>query len=138
MMAARRTFMRMVRRMSIERPGYVWIGPHKFTIHYDQQYSLDLTRTGGVDRFGETSMANMTIVVSNARAFTGMQETILHEILHALIWQAGIDVPENPDASGHEREEKLVGQLSGVLLDCIKRNPQVFDWLDLKDQADGR
>ncbi len=119
--------------MFIERPAYVDIGPHRFTIHYDQQYFLDLARSGGRDRFGETSMANMTMIISPARAFTGMQETLLHEILHALIWQAGITIPENPDASGDEREETLVGQMSGILLDCIKRNPHVFDWLDLKE-----
>lgn len=119
--------------MPIERPDHVLIGPHKFTIHYDQQYFLDLARSSGSDRFGESSMANMTIVVSDARAFTGLQETLLHEILHCLIWQAGITIPEDDDASGDEREETLVGQMSGILLDCIKRNPHVFDWLDLKE-----
>lgn len=115
------------------RPDHVWIGPHKFSIQYGQQYFLDLVRAGASDRFGESNMASMTILVSDARAFTGMQETLIHEILHCLIWQAGIDVPENPEANGHEREEKLVGQLSGILLDCLKRNPHVFAWLRMED-----
>lgn len=119
--------------MPIERPDHVWIGPHSFSIHYDQQYFLNLVRSGASDRFGESNMADMSIIVSDARAFTGMQETLLHEILHCLIWQAGISIPEDDDANEHEREEKLVGQMSGILLDCIKRNPQVFDWLDLKE-----
>lgn len=126
-------FMRTVRPMPIERPDHVWIGPHKFRIYYDQQYFLNLVRSGASDRFGESNMGDMTIIVSDARAFTGMQETVLHEILHCLIWQAGIDIPEDPAEDEHKREEKLVGQMSGILLDCIKRNPQVFDWLDLKE-----
>lgn len=58
-----------------------------------------------------------------------MQETLLHEVLHALIWEAGITVPEDKEASEDDREEKLVGQMSGVLLDCLKRNPHIVAWL---------
>src|SRR5687767_1510677 len=95
-------FTRMARPMPTKRPDHVWIGPHKFTIYYDQQYFLDLVRAGASDRFGESNMASMQILVSDARAFTGMQETLLHEILHCLVWQAGITIPENPEADCHE------------------------------------
>lgn len=119
--------------MSIERPDHVWIGPHKFTIVWSQQDLLRVARSGAGDRLGQSEMDVMQITVSPERAFTGQQETLLHEILHCLIWEAGIAIPENPEADGDEREEKLVGQMSGILLDCIKRNPHVFDWLDLKE-----
>jgi hypothetical protein len=120
--------------MSTE-PDHVWIGSHRFSIEYGQDYFLSLVRAGGSDRFGESNMASMTIRVSDARSFTGMQETLLHEILHCLIWQAGIDIPEDPEKNCHEREEKLVGQMSGILLDCLKRNPFVFEWL-MRDEFD--
>lgn len=120
--------------MPIDRPDHVLIGPHRFSIRWDQNELLRMARAGAGDCFGQSEMAGMTIVISPDRSFTGMQETLLHEILHCLIWEAGISIPENPEADENDREEKLVGQFSGILLDCIKRNPQVFDWLDLKEE----
>ena len=121
--------------MTIERPDHVWIGPHRVSIVYDQHHILMLARAGAGDRFGESDMTNMVITVSPDRAFSGMQETLLHEILHFLLWEGGISIPEDPEANEHDREEKFVGQMSGILLDCIKRNPHVFDWLDLAEET---
>lgn len=85
------------------------------------------------DRLAQTETPILVITVDDQRPLSQLQESLLHEILHCLIWQANISVPERKKDSHHEREETLVGQLSGILLDCIQRNPHVFDWLDLKE-----
>lgn len=90
-----------------------------------------LSRSAGEDRFAQTEIGEQLITVADDRPLSGMQESLVHEILHALIWEACIAVPERPEDSHDEREEKLVGQLSGVLLDCVKRNPHVFAWVAL-------
>lgn len=115
--------------MSAVRPDYVLIGPHEFQITWSQSEMLRHSRSSGQDRFGQTEIPIQLITVGDDRPLSGMQETLLHEILHALVWEASISVPENPEASEEDREEKLVGQLSGVLLDCLQRNPQVVCWL---------
>lgn len=86
-------------------------------------------RNSGQDRMGQTEIPIQLITIAEDRPRSGVQETLLHEILHALIWEAGISVPENPEETAENREEKLVGQLSGVLLDCLQRNPLVVNWL---------
>lgn len=116
-----------------ERPTFVLIGPHRFAISYDQHYFLNMARSGAGDMFGESSMADMIIRVSDARALSGMKETLLHEVIHCLIWEAGISIPENPEEDAHKREEKLVGQLSGIFLDVLRRNLQLVEWLVEED-----
>ena len=115
--------------MAAARPDYVLIGPHEFEIVWSQSEMLRHARNSRQDRLGQTEIPIQLITIEDGRPRSGMQETLLHEILHALIWEAGITVPENPEASEQDREEKLVGQLSGVLLDCLQRNPLVVSWL---------
>lgn len=113
------------------RPSYVLIGPHSFEIRWSHREMVRHSRNGGEDRFAQTEIGEQIITIGDDRPLSGMQESLVHEILHALIWEACIAVPENPEADGNEREEKLVGQLSGVVLDCLKRNPHVFAWVAL-------
>lgn len=115
--------------MTAPRPDYVLIGPHEFEIVWSQSELLRHARNSGQDRLGQTEIPIQVMTIGDDRPLSGMQETLLHEILHALIWEANITVPENPKASEDDREEKLVGQLSGVLLDCLQRNPLVANWL---------
>lgn len=111
------------------KPDRVLIGPHEFRIEWSQSEMLRHARNSGQDRFAQTEIPIQLITIGDDRPLSGMQESLIHEILHALIWQACISVPENPEETHENREEKLVGQLSGVLLDCLQRNPLVVNWL---------
>jgi hypothetical protein len=111
------------------RPEYVLIGPHRFEIRWSHREMTRHSRNAGEDRFAQTEIGEQIITISDDRPLSGTQESLVHEILHALIWEACIAVPENPEADHDEREEKLVGQLSGVVLDCLKRNPHVWAWV---------
>lgn len=115
--------------MVASKPDSVTIGPHDFQIIWSGTEMTRHARNSGEDRMGQTEIPLQLITIGDDRPRSGMQETLLHEILHAVIWEACITVPENPEETAENREEKLVGQLSGVLLDCLQRNPLVVNWL---------
>jgi hypothetical protein len=55
------------------------------------------------------------------------KETLLHEILHAIIDQTALSSDGGPLTG--DQEEQVVRSLSPLLYHTLRKNPQVFGWL---------
>lgn len=75
--------------------------------------------------YGRTSRGNTTIEVDHTLAPSQIRDTVLHEVLHAVI----NDFPSDLDGAA---EEALVRGLSPGILAVLRSNPQLVAFL-LKD-----
>lgn len=76
--------------------------------------------------FGRTDNRHSTIMVSSRQSGASARDTLLHEVLHAILWcsAAGRMLP-----LGDEDEERLVRLLTPWLLAVIRDNPELIDYL---------
>jgi hypothetical protein len=79
---------------------------------------------GGSDTVGETQSHRRAIVVDGAQADIGVQDTVLHETVHAILIQLGLTAELTK-----ELDERLATLLGVALLDVIRSNPELVDWL---------
>lgn len=94
-------------------PKSIQVGPYTLTIE---------ERTG--DELGTFHGESQRIEVSPHQGADSQADTVLHEVLHACFHVAGLrkDFPE-------PKEERLVSALSSLLLDTLRRNPQLVAYL---------
>lgn len=85
-----------------------------------QRWSVELTADALHDgaQLGRSSLAQQRIVVNAAQHAEQLQDTVLHEVIHACIISLG---------GGHH--ERLVGMLTPVLLDVLRSNPDLVAYL---------
>lgn len=100
-------------------PERAEIGPYRYTI-FRSPVHLD-----GYN--GLLDSNTRTIVVDGTIAEASIQETILHEALHAVIDATGQRSDGDKDAEGEE--EKLVAAMSPWLLLFIQKNPALIKYL---------
>lgn len=113
----------------MKRPKKLRIGPHTFKVVWSLKEMVSINRVDGQDRHGCTDLSQLVINIDGERPGSAVKDTFIHEMLHAILWSNGIDVPEDKDASEENREEKLVSQLGGHILLAMQQNPKVVDWL---------
>jgi len=74
------------------------------------------------DLFATLKLRDEAMYVSDSLSPNSMADTILHETLHAM-WASvggwGIDLPE----------EQIVAAFTTILLDTLRRNPALIDYL---------
>ncbi len=98
-------------------PNKVKIGPHTYNVYHE----LELRNKDDVPLAGEHDRNYMTLKIYARQADNGKQETLLHEIMHAVM--------DNIDYKPGVAEENLVARLSVALLALIKENPKVVEYL---------
>lgn len=103
------------------RPKKVKIGPHKYRIGYGP------LKGEGADQIGVCHTHRAEIHIKEGLARTIEQESLLHEILHA-IWSAqGLDNSDNKD--GLVKEEQAVAALAPGILAVLKNNLELVKYL---------
>lgn len=75
------------------------------------------------DADGATNYSQRVIAVNGSLSEQSQRETLLHEVLHAVIDQTGFRNLEK------EEEEKLVASLSPPLLSVLRSNPTFVSFL---------
>jgi|LakMenE18May11ns_1017448.scaffolds.fasta_scaffold8859996_1 hypothetical protein len=106
-------------------PKNIKIGVHKYKIVVDKAAIDACSVSGGGDpRVGECNNEQLTITLDPSLAPSMLQETLLHEILHAAFHFIGAS--EDVD---DKTEEKLVLRLSPVLMGIMKSNPKLMSYL---------
>lgn len=73
---------------------------------------------------GRTDSDRLIVSINDSIPQGGQQETLLHEILHAITNYTGIY-----NDLGHKKEEKVVNRIAPVLLDVVRRNLAVVEYL---------
>ena len=96
-------------------PRSVRVGPHVYSVTTEQRHS---------DDYGETQIDRCEIRLAGKQGPSQLRETLLHESLHAMTSLAGLRVEW-----GEDRDESCVTRLAPILLDFLRRNPRVVEFL---------
>lgn len=109
----------------LKPPNSVQVGPVKVAVIHDE---LDSRRKymqwDDTDSLGFFSAKHQYIVLDSDLPKDCMADTLVHEVMHAMFFQAG--------GRAHwdmEEEEKFVSMLSGPLTDTLKRNPELVKYI---------
>ena len=105
-------------------PKQVQVGPFTYSVTVDQ---------AAIDRAGQ-EMSNIPwattehrkgkMVVSPGLEANQERDTMLHEVLHACIHAIGLNAYQKKD-----EQEQLVRSLTPILLDTLRRNPDLVEYL---------
>lgn len=111
--------------MAKPTPKYIFqIGPYKYNIFYDAEHILRQGLEVNDGLFGYTEHHSQGIWIDPAQAPDMAAETLLHELLHACFFASGLTVQLADD-----KEEEVIRCLSPILLDTLRRNPELIEAL---------
>lgn len=99
-------------------PKVVYVG----TFDYDVRLTKDLSSS----ILGETDTDNDLILIRKDQSKANLRDTLIHELLHAVLFAGGISKALDFD---HDKEEKLVVLLSPWINALIQDNPELIDYL---------
>src|SRR5688500_17816271 len=100
-------------QVTVKLPKSLQVGPYTITIEERQG-----------DEMGEYQGDLQRISINPEQGQDAKADSLLHEVLHACFYIAGFrkDFPE-------PKEERLVSALSSLLLDSLRRNPELVTYL---------
>jgi hypothetical protein len=104
----------------VKPPRFIHVGPYEYSVHTDAAAVAELD--SGDD--GSCDFHDVRITVNPARPEQVQRDTLLHEVLHAIGALTGL----RRDL-GEEAEERVVERLSSNLLDTLRRNPELVEYL---------
>jgi hypothetical protein len=88
--------------------------------------------------YGYTLDQGNLIVIDANIAFTKKQQTLLHEIIHAIGMVYGSGQKEPGAKDTYEMwEHHFIGIWESPMLSFIKDNPEVVAWMQLEEDPDG-
>ena len=97
-------------------PARVEVGPYTWTV------------TEAQDQGGDCLNPREGRIVLDERAPVAMRRGhLLHEVLHAILWAHYVVDPADDEAA--EREEQLVARLEAPLLQVLRDNPLLVNYL---------
>jgi hypothetical protein len=100
-------------------PKEIEVGPYTYTVAHGD--TVTRRQLGG--DHGETDHSELIIKI-NERASGVVRETLVHELLHALSDLAGLQ-----EQYGAEADEQWCRRIAPWLLDTLRRNPDLVDFL---------
>lgn len=74
---------------------------------------------GRVEAFGLCDFDNQLILLDESQSAESLQDTFLHEVIHAICFVLGLDV---------ENEESLVHKLATGICTVWNQNPKAWSW----------
>lgn len=106
-------------------PKDVIVGPYNYQVKNDKS-SMDSARVRfeSLEAIGFTSTHEQCIYVDPELNEDMRAEVLLHEILHAICEATGIGTSFEED-----KEEQFIATISPLLLDTLRRNEEIADYL---------
>jgi hypothetical protein len=108
-------------------PSTIVIGPMRARVAVDELEHNRACREQKRDLLGSWSGRELLITVEPGMPHDQIVDTLVHEVLHAIVDIHGVDLGDE------EREERVVGQLSPVLVDTLRRNPHLVAFITTTD-----
>lgn len=109
----------------MKAPAKVKIGFRVYDVVVDKNAINACTAAHGNGvQYGECNHESLVITVDPTQNTLMVQETMLHEILHACMSLIGVS-----EEMDEKTEESLVLRLSPVLMGFMKDNPKMLDYL---------
>lgn len=104
-------------------PGRVRVGPLTYRLKVGGRRWAEAVRAEDAsDLLGVTTNHDSRIAIAPDQPPELERMTVAHELLHALVFVAGCDLEP-------ELEESVVTQLAPLLVDTLRRNPQMVTYL---------
>ena len=105
-----------------EMPESIRVGPYRFTIECSETAILRVSIASKGNRMGEMNSSNLTLTIKPDMPPDQLADTLLHEVLHAVLYTVGTTLED-------EEQERIVGTISPMLLDTLRRNPMLVAYL---------
>lgn len=102
-------------------PAEVQIGPFTYDISTDP---ADLDAISDEPVYAAINPSSLLIALEATQDIGQLRDSLLHEILHGVTFVAGLDQDIAP-----EMLEEIIYRVSPVLLDTLRRNPEVLGFL---------
>ena len=102
-------------------PRALTIGPYRYELRVDAPAVLTYTNIVGTGANGFSELLEHRIVLASAE---NAHHVILHEILHVLADQSGLDM-----RLGTDRTEDVIQSIDHLLLGVIRANPALVEYL---------
>ena len=102
------------------KPLSVVVGPTTYVVETSAAAVADYEAASDTGVLGFTNHITTRIVLSPNMSDTMHRVILLHEVLHAILWQNGL-----AEELGSEGEEKVVSRTAPPLLDTLLRNPKL-------------
>ena len=106
-------------------PSSVTVGPYRYSIQVDRARLADLNRRQDGShghQVGETDHVTLEITMDPHLPLDLLKETLLHEVIHC-IWST-VNLRQRK-----LNEEDVIGSLVPTLLDTLRRNPTLVEYL---------
>ena len=107
----------------VDLPSEIVTGPYVYTVSSDPIRCKERSIGRDLFRAGETNHPELTVTVASDLPDAQFKDTVLHEWLHT-IWRT-FHLPPEDDV----KEEAIIKRLATVLLDGMRRNPQLVAFL---------
>lgn len=116
-------------------PRKVKIGAQVF---YIEERNVKKDGTLNDNSYGYTLDQGNLIVIDANIAFTKKQQTLLHEIIHAIgmVYGSGQKEPSSKDTYD-VWEHHFIGIWEAPMLSFIKDNPEIVAWMQLEEEPSG-
>jgi hypothetical protein len=117
-------------------PASVIVGPYRYAISVDHEamerliHRIHRGEAGGGNA-GTVNHHKLQITIDGDMAASMIADTLLHEIMHCCYRVSGL-------GRGKITEEKAIEHMTPVLLDTLRRNPAVAQYLLEDGDDDGR
>lgn len=108
----------------IAPPEHIVVGPFAYTVVVDKAAIVQKAWDQRQRLLGECDPQLLEITINPDSAALVQRETFVHEILHAVFDQVGVT-----DDLGAEETEKAVNRSAPLLLDVLRRNPDLVTYL---------
>lgn len=95
-------------------PAAIEVGPLTYTVSEKRDDEL----------FGLTDKFALTIMIEQRQADSQKRVTLLHEVLHAVVFTVDLDLDYEPEVL-----EPIVTRMAAQLLDVLRVNPDVVAYL---------
>jgi hypothetical protein len=105
-------------------PTSVRVGPYTYVVKVDKDRIKELEKESDTDLYGITTHGLLEIVLQPDVADMVLRETLLHEVLHAVLFNTGLS-----DRMTDKAEEHLVRALSPALFGLLRDNHNLVQYL---------
>jgi len=105
----------------VKRPESIVVLGQRFTVHWEP---YDAGLLNEPDKAGRTDLMQQVMHIRQGAGFHQTRETVLHELIHVCLNLV----------SSREHDEELVAGLAPVLLELLRRDGQLMDWLREPDE----
>lgn len=95
-------------------PKLIYVGPFDFDVHQKTE----------MDMLGETFSNDGRIEVKRRQSAANKRDTLLHEVLHAIVFHSGLG-----HKLSHDDEEHFVVTISPWILAVLRDNPALVSYL---------